>query len=92
MKQIFTYILAAICIFAVAACEKGTESEGKKPSGSSLLQGVTIEVIDIVTSATTAQFSYKVDLGEASDMPIDVMLRYSYSKDFSGSSTQMAFM
>ena len=88
MKQIFTYILAAICIFAVAACEKGTESEGKKPSGSSLLQGVTIEVIDIVTSATTAQFSYKVDLGEASDMPIDVMLRYSYSKDFSGSSTQ----
>ena len=88
MKQIFIYILAAICIFAVAACEKSTESEGKKPSGSSSLQGVTIEVIDIVTSATTAQFSYKVDLGEASDMPIDVMLRYSYSENFSGSSTQ----
>ena len=88
MKQIFTYILAAICFFAVAACEKSTESEGKKPSGSSSLQGVTIEVIDIVTSATTAQFSYKVDLGEASDMPIDVMLRYSYSENFSGSSTQ----
>ena len=88
MKQIFIYILAAICIFAVAACEKSTESEGKKPSGSSSLQGVTIDVKDIVTSATTAQFSYKVDLGEASDMPIDVMLRYSYSENFSGSSTQ----
>lgn len=87
MKQIFTYILAAICIFAVAACEKGTESEGKKPSGSSLLQEVTIEAEVGTTSATTALLSYNVDFGPASSAHIDVMLRYSVSEHFSESST-----
>lgn len=87
MKQIFTYILAAICIFAVAACEKGTESEGKKPSGSSLLQGVTIEAEVGTTSATTALLSYNVDFGPASSAHIDVMLRYSVSEHFPESAT-----
>ena len=82
------FCLFGIMLSLVFACEKPVGGEDN-PSGNKpgLLSGVTVDVNLGKVTATTAAVSYSVDLGEASNMPIDVKIRYSIAESLSGPSS-----
>ena len=88
-NRILTFLFCGI-LAALVGCEKPQTSEGdnNKP-GKGSLSGVALDVEISNITATTAMLAYSVDLGEAADMPIEVMLRYSVSDAFPTEATEV---
>ena len=72
----------------MAGCQKSEPSgtEDDKPVAGAL-SGVSVS-IEHTTTATTATFSYTIDLGEMVDAPLEYVLRYSINESLSGQSTR----
>ena len=85
---ILRFWLFGILLSLFCCCEKSSEGEEDSTNKKTgLLSGVTVNATVGKVTATTATISYSVDLGEASDIPIDVKIRYSISKSMSGPSS-----
>lgn len=72
----------------MAGCQKSEPSgtEDDKPVAGAL-SGVSVS-IKHTTTATTATFSYTIDLGEMVDAPLEYVLRYSINESLAGQSTK----
>ena len=72
----------------MAGCQKSEPSgtEDDKPLAGAL-SGVSVS-IEPTTTATTATFSYTIDLGEMVDAPLEYVLRYSINESLAGQSTK----
>lgn len=85
--SILRFCLFGILLSLVFGCEKPVGGEeGPSNDKQGLLSGVTIDANIGKITATTAAVSYSIDLGEASNMPIDVKIRYSIAESLSGPS------
>ena len=73
----------------MAGCQKSeTPETGNEKPATGILAGVSVK-LEPETTATTATFSYSIDLGEESaDVPFEYVLRYSVSESLSGQTTQ----
>ena len=72
----------------MAGCQKSEtpENENEKPAAGTLT-GVSVK-FEPTTTATTATFSYTIDLGEMVDAPLEYVVRYSINKSLAGQSTR----
>ena len=72
----------------MAGCQKSEPSgtEDDKPVAGAL-SGVSVS-IEPTTTATTATFSYTIDVGEMVDAPLEYVLRYSINESLAGQSTR----
>ena len=72
----------------MAGCQKSeTPETGNEKPATGILTGVSVK-LEPETTATTATFSYSIDLGVYADMPFEYVLRYSVSESLSGQTTQ----
>ena len=72
----------------MAGCQKSeTPETGNEKPATGILTGVSVK-LEPETTATTATFSYSIDLGVSADVPFEYVLRYSVSESLSGQTTQ----
>ena len=72
----------------MAGCQKSEAPEtGNEKPATGILPGVSVK-LEPETTATTATFSYSIDLGVSADVPFEYVLRYSVSESLSGQTTQ----